>query len=247
MIIKVVSYNIHKGLSTTGLGQELESIKKLFEELQPDIIMLQEVVGEHSSNKYQVRSSPTQSQFEFLADEFWPHYAYGQNALYNKGHHGNCILSKFPIVTWENIDISTNRLEQRGLLRATVEIPSLNKELELLSTHLNLLNRSRLQQAYKITNYINENINSDNPLILCGDFNDWQSKVTSIFNYELGLKELFKEVDGDHKKSFPSFYPLLKLDRIYYKNLTPKIGKVDHSALKTRASDHLPLLGVFEL
>ncbi len=38
------------------------------------------------------------SQFAFLADEIWPHFAYGKNAIYSAGHHGNAILSKHPIL-----------------------------------------------------------------------------------------------------------------------------------------------------
>jgi len=35
-------------------------------------------------------------QHEFLAHESWLHHAYGKNSVYDSGHHGNAILSRYP-------------------------------------------------------------------------------------------------------------------------------------------------------
>jgi hypothetical protein len=45
-------------------------------------------------------------QLEFLADEVWSYRAYGKNAVYDHGHHGNAILSKMPFTYHSNHDIS---------------------------------------------------------------------------------------------------------------------------------------------
>ena len=246
MSLKVVSYNIHKGLNLSGLSKSIETIKKLLIELQPDIVMLQEVIGAHKSDKFKINNWPNQAQFEFLADEFWPHYAYGQNAVYTQGNHGNCILSKYPISKWKNIDISTNKYEKRGLLHVTINLPDKNKSVELLSTHLNLLQGSRKKQTLKIIDYIETNIDKHSSLVFCGDFNDWKNKVTSTLNERLELKEINLELHGRLLKTYPSHFPILKLDRIYYKNLKPISTKLDSSNLDLRLSDHLPILGQFE-
>ena len=65
--------------------------------LQPDVIFLQEVLGHHEVHKKRVNSWPEQSQFEYLAHELWPHFAYGKNAVYTDGHHGNAILESIPL------------------------------------------------------------------------------------------------------------------------------------------------------
>jgi hypothetical protein len=45
---------------------------------------------------------PLEPQHEFLADQMWQDHAYGRNAIYDAGEHGNAILSRFPILRWEN-------------------------------------------------------------------------------------------------------------------------------------------------
>ena len=61
--------------------------------------------------------------YEFLADSIWPQFAYGRNAVYPKGHHGNAVLSKFPIVRYENHDVSIGGPEKRGLLHCVLRVP----------------------------------------------------------------------------------------------------------------------------
>jgi endonuclease/exonuclease/phosphatase family metal-dependent hydrolase len=123
MKLRVLSYNIHKGFSMGNRRFVLDGIRQAIRETSADLVFLQEVLGEHQDHKKKYPEWRKDSQFEFLADEVWPHYAYGKNAIYTSGHHGNAILSKYPFTFFENIDISTNRVEQRGLLHGVIEIP----------------------------------------------------------------------------------------------------------------------------
>ncbi|PIS11989.1 MAG: hypothetical protein COT73_00920, partial [Bdellovibrio sp. CG10_big_fil_rev_8_21_14_0_10_47_8] len=109
MKIRVLSYNIHKGFSFSGWDFTLHTIKQALQETKADIVLLQEVVGENHQLRKAVPQWPTEAQFEFLADTVWPHYSYGKNAVFSLSHHGNAILSRFPIIKEENINISTNR------------------------------------------------------------------------------------------------------------------------------------------
>ena len=61
------------------------------------------------------------NQFEFLADSIWDHFAYGKNAIYQHGHHGNAILSEIPFNRLHNLDVSTMRISQRGILHGQLE------------------------------------------------------------------------------------------------------------------------------
>src|SRR5690348_17238860 len=101
--LKVLTYNIHKGFSTTRLRFVLHDIKTAINTLNPDLIFLQEIQGEHIKRATRIKKWPELTQFEFLAEAFWPHHAYGKNAIYKSGHHGNAILSKYPVIAWENI------------------------------------------------------------------------------------------------------------------------------------------------
>jgi endonuclease/exonuclease/phosphatase family metal-dependent hydrolase len=93
------------------------------------------------------------SQFEFLSDTLWPHFSYAQNALYDHGHHGNLILSKFPIENWENINLSTNPFEQRGMLVCKIKLPHLpDKSFYAACLHLDLLHKGRTSNMKKSEN-----------------------------------------------------------------------------------------------
>ena len=121
--LRIATFNIHKGVTSFNARLVLHEQRDLIRHLQADIVFLQEVLGAHSTHKRRFKLWPTQSQHEFLADSIWHDFAYGKNAVYPAGHHGNALLSKFPIVKWENIDISAHSSEQRGLLHCELSIP----------------------------------------------------------------------------------------------------------------------------
>mgnify|MGYP003392572165 FL=1 len=104
--LKVLTYNIHKGFSATNLRFILHEIKSSLRHINADIVFLQEVHGERTISNNRFADWPNNQQFEFLADQIWHHCAYGKNAIYKSGHHGNAILSKYPFVEWENINVS---------------------------------------------------------------------------------------------------------------------------------------------
>lgn len=247
MRFKVLTFNIHKGFSFRSSSFTLHLIKQQLRDTQADFLFLQEVLGEHAQFSRQVDAWPTESQFEFLADEVWPHFAYGKNAVYPAGHHGNALLSRFPIKFYENIDLSLHRFERRGLLHAQVEFPDSGQSLDLFNTHLNLLHRHREQQIERIFKEVSARVPSSAPLILAGDFNDWTKKASKVLAAQENLKEAHQVLHGSYARSFPSFFPLLKLDRIYFRKL--KLHSIErlHGKAWRALSDHLALLGEFEL
>lgn len=242
MALKVFSYNIHKGFNFTQRFV-LAGIRDIIRHENADVVFLQEVLGDH---KRHGRELPkwTGSQFEFLADEIWPHFAYGKNAVYTRGHHGNAILSRFPILSWENIDISNHRLERRGILHASIEYEG--QPLHLLNVHLDLTDGGRKNQFHRIRDRIRSHVPQGESLILAGDFNDWREKATKFFAEEAELQEVFWESVGAHAKSFPSFRPTFCLDRIYVRGLTI-IGATAHrGAPWSKLSDHTALSAIVE-
>jgi endonuclease/exonuclease/phosphatase family metal-dependent hydrolase len=210
--------------------------------------LLQEVVGENTKHAQKYPTWPLESQFEFLADTVWSHYSYGKNAVFSYRNHGNAILSHYPIVMNENLNISTNGREQRGLLHCVIEIPPLeNKRVHVFNTHLNLLHVDRIKQFQKIRDRFNEAVPNHEPCILGGDFNDWSEALTPLFRQHLELEEGYKKIHGHHAKTFPAGFPLLKLDRIYSRGFQTLASQVLHKPPWNQLSDHLPLLNEFEI
>ena len=233
MKLKVVTYNIHKGFSYRNKRFVLKQIKESLKQHPCDIVFLQEVVGSSGLDKHN-------SQFEFLADEIWSHYSYGKNAVIQGRHHGNAILSKYPIIYTHNLNLSLNKHELRGMIHAIIEIPQTKEQVHILCTHLSLLESHRKKQVKKINAYIKKEIPADAPLIMGGDFNDWSGKSYRLLE-GLNLKEAFIEYQGFSPKTFPSTMPLLRLDRIFTRYLIVQEAVTHDKSPWDKLSDHLPI------
>jgi len=240
MRLNVLSYNIHKGFSPLGTRFSLPNIKQAVHALHADIIFLQEVHGQHHTHAQRIRNWPHESQFEYLADTLWPHYAYGRNAVYDKGHHGNVILSKYPITFHENIDISAHWTEKRGLLHAIIQVEQ-GIEVHLICIHLGLLESFRKQQINHLCTRIRSHVPQVCPLIVAGDFNDWRQWISPVVQNQLAINDVFILKHQKPALSFPSIYPVLALDRIYARHFKVKSADTLSSKHWTTLSDHLPL------
>jgi len=247
--IRVLTYNIHKGYSSGNRRFMLDAMRQRIAETGADIVFLQEIhgVAVKSERKQKKFSYPDQPHFEYLADQSWPHYAYGRNAIYRKGDHGNAILSKFPFSSWENIDVSIFPRSSRSILHGVIEIPGKKTPLHTLCVHLGLLEQERREQLQALTDRIDSHVPHDEPLIIAGDFNDWRQRAENHLRSDLNLEELFVKLKGRHAKTFPVWAPVLSVDRIYYRGLTPVSCQRLGSGHWRDLSDHAALLGEFRL
>ena len=91
--LRIATFNIHKGVTSFNARMVLHEQRELIRRLQADIVFLQEVRGQHPRHRNLYQGA----QHEYLADSFWQDHAYGKNAVYPAGHHGNALLSKYPI------------------------------------------------------------------------------------------------------------------------------------------------------
>ncbi len=239
---KVLTYNIHKGFSTSNLRFILHDIKDSLRQIDADIVFLQEIQGERKISNRRFDDWHNNRQFEFLADQVWQHHAYGKNAIYKTGHHGNAILSKFPFIEWENIDVSTMRSASRSLLHGAVMIPGSKKKIHIICVHLGLFERERESQFSALTKRIKDYIPADEPLVIAGDFNDWRGRAENYLHHDLNVQEAFKYTHGRYARTFPSLLPMLSMDRIYYRGF--KIVACDrlYGRPWNRLSDHTPLV-----
>lgn len=234
MDLTILSYNIHKGFDFINRRFILEEIRELIRSTGADIVCLQEVLGAHTLHGKRLPSHFQESQMEFLADTIWPHYSYGKNAVYDEGHHGNCILSKFPIIEEHNCDLSLHRYEKRGMLITKVLIPEIQKTISILTSHLNLLEIHRQKQITLIGQAMKTHQLLNNPLILAGDFNDWRNSLR--VEEKLGLTAV------PALPTFPSIFPYFPLDRVFFQGFTVTSHEVLSSPALRRLSDHLPVV-----
>jgi endonuclease/exonuclease/phosphatase family metal-dependent hydrolase len=247
LTFKVLTYNIHKGFDLYNRQFVLHLIREQLRTVNVDIVFLQEIHGEHERHEARVDGWPEVSQFEFLADQIWTHYAYGRNAIYSAGHHGNAILSKYPIEEWKNISVSRWRRASRSLLHGVVRDPQTGLRLHVICVHLGLMGFAHNRQLGILMAYINENLAKDAPLVLAGDFNDWSGRLGRRLESDLALKEAFHVSHGHYARTWPSNWPLLKMDRIYYRGLKLEECQCYCGLPWKRLSDHAPLSAKFEL
>lgn len=234
--LKVLTLNIHKGFSSGNVSFTLEKIRTQLRENASNLVFLQEVVGENSKHQKSIDSWPAQNQFEFLADSVWSHFAYGKNAIYQHGHHGNAILSEIPFSTSQNIDASLSQYSKRGFLHGVLE-----NGTHTLCIHLGLFESERRQQARQLIQHIKESIPVSAPIILAGDFNDWNYKTHRLIVAELGLQEVHNTQHHRLAATFPSRIPLLAMDRIYTRGFKVTQATILKGHQWHSLTDHCPL------
>ena len=239
--IRIATYNIHKGVQGVGPRRRLEihNLGHAVEQLDADIVCLQEVRKVHRREERHFDRWPDLPQAEFLAPEGYQ-VVYRSNAYTRHGEHGNALLSRWPVLSHQHEDISDHRFEQRGLLH--VEILFHDQALHVLVVHLGLIRGSRARQVSQLQRFIEREVPSDAPLLLAGDFNDWGNNV------ERALADThLKAFKGERQATFPARLPLVQLDYVYARGLTPTAVHVPHGRIWWRMSDHLPLLADFDL
>jgi endonuclease/exonuclease/phosphatase family metal-dependent hydrolase len=245
--LRVLTYNIHKGYCSGNRRFVLEEMRHRIEDTGADLAFLQEVHGHRQRDRNASSSYPDRPHFEYVADRAWPHYAYGRNAIYRKGDHGNAILSKFPFVSWENIDVAMFPRSSRSILHGVVEMPGSSARLHVLCVHFGLLELERRGQLARLSQRIAEHVPAGEPLILAGDFNDWGRRAERHLHASLGIEELFMDLEGRHARTWPIRQPLFAMDRIYYRGIEPLSCQVLSTGEWRALSDHAALLGDFRL
>lgn len=237
--VRVLTVNTHKGFTALNRRFILPELREAVRAVSADVVFLQEVLGTHEKHAMRFQDWPKMSQYEFLADTIWTDFAYGRNAVYPDGDHGNALLSKFPITRFENLDISIAGPERRGLLHSVLQVPG-HDNFHAICVHLGLRESHRQKQLGLLCELL-DSLPADAPVVVAGDFNDWRLKGADILDRCAGMHEVFAVAQGKVAKTFPARWPVLRLDRIYVRNATSHNPQILGNKPWTHLSDHLPL------
>ena len=239
--LHIATYNIHKGFSQFNRRMMVHELRDRLRLLDPDIVFLQEVQGLHLGHSERYRDWPQQAQHEFLAGEVWSNTCYGRNVVSDHGHHGNAILSRYPILHFHNQDVTHLRFERRGLLHCAIQGTGWEQPVHCVCVHLSLFARSRRRQMNALADAIEELVPPHSPLIIAGDFNDWRNRASGLLVDRLCLTEVCAGSERRPPRSFPSAVPLLRLDRIYVRGFAIAGVEVLSGQAWSRISDHAAL------
>jgi endonuclease/exonuclease/phosphatase family metal-dependent hydrolase len=245
--LKVLTVNTHKGFTALNRRFVLHELREAVRAVAADLVFLQEVLGSHHAHSLRFANWPATPQYEFLADSIWPQFVYGRNAVYPGGHHGNALLSKWPIASHENHDVSVAGPERRGMLHCVLDVPAASRQVHAICVHLGLREDHRRQQTQLLCDLLEARIPPEAPVIVAGDFNDWRLRAHDMLVRCSGLREVCVEAHGRAARSFPARWPILRLDRIYVRNAGSHEPIVLPRRPWTHLSDHAPLAAAVDL
>ena len=263
MKIRIATYNIHKGVSSFGKRPRIVALKQALGSMQADVYFLPEVQGRHDGLAARhAAQGPSGAQYDFLAGDSL-NAAYGMNAVYDHGHHGNALLSSFPIASSRNQDVSDHAYEARGILHCVIQNDGV--DVHCYVVHLGLFAGGRRRQTDALIKAVVASAPVHAPIIIAGDFNDWGNHLSDALRTGLGVVEVFDErvpsfgmgsflrgLRGARPKiqparTFPAALPLLQLDRIYVRGFRVESAEVLHGALWAKLSDHAPIVATLRL
>jgi endonuclease/exonuclease/phosphatase family metal-dependent hydrolase len=220
--IRVLTWNVHGCVGRDGICDP-DRVARVLEAAQPDVSALQEI----DARTRAVARDP----FSYFGELFGWTTVSTRTLAAADGHYGHIVMSRWPIESLGEVDLSVGRREPRKAIFGSIAAPG--GRITIVAVHLGLLRSERRTQLARIRERLDEI--PDHPIIALGDFNDFPGRGLA----ERSLCPPLEEVPA--LATYPSRLPLLPLDRIWYsKPLELKAIATLRDA--QRVSDHLPLL-----
>jgi endonuclease/exonuclease/phosphatase family metal-dependent hydrolase len=257
--LRVATYNVHKCRGLDGRINP-ERIASILHSLNADVIAIQEILDIRDGR-------PELDQVRRIAAQLSGYsFCFGENRTLNGGPYGNLTLSRFPVTTCHNYDVTYHKRERRGCLRTDVALrrhvgadafvrprelrqrdgQQENLVLHIFNVHLGTGFIERRHQArHLLSDKLLHSRELAGPRIVVGDFNEWTRGLASRL-----MGDAFEAVNPRshlrYPRSYPGILPLLHLDHFYYdKHLALKSFKLHRSRAALVASDHLPMVAEF--
>lgn len=232
--LRFLCFNIHGGRGLDG-QRDLRRIHQLMELMDIDVGIIQEMETRPS------RGGLAQDIHKLAGPER-PYHLICPSMVEAEGWYGNLIVSRYPILRGLIHNLETHpSMEPRMAADALIQGPHGN--IRVIGTHLSLSIRERRSEArnlMRLIKAVEEEVKS--PLLLMGDLNEWQ-RPSALLRF---LNEHLTPVPC--KATFPSCFPLLRLDRVWYdaehyasQQISIRAHRLNARDIR-RLSDHLPLL-----
>lgn len=230
-MIKLASYNIHKGVGTDRRRDPLRIIEVL-NEIDADMVALQEADMRFGSREAILHPLLLDNHSNYRAV---PLDVQGDSM----GWHGNVVLVRKQADVLASDILHIPCLEPRGAVMAQVEHKGI--AITLFGMHLDLSGLWRRRQSRAIIDMAAPYC-EDGAVVLMGDMNEWRPASGCLADF------------GKHYSSAPcgkSFHargPIGSLDKIFHSGRLKRTACGVHmSAQARKASDHLPVWAEFEI
>jgi endonuclease/exonuclease/phosphatase family metal-dependent hydrolase len=224
--LTLATYNVHDCIGRDGRFNP-ERIAAVLQELDADAVALQEVHWHPGKARHLLDDFASRLGCTALA---------GPTLLHERGHYGNAVLSRLPVLNVQRIELSVPGREPRGALEAM--LGSSHGTLHLIATHLGLKPAERRLQMQRLLAHPAPRAAAH---VLLGDLNEWFLPGRPL----RWLRSRFGRTPAP--ATYPARWPLLALDRIWVEPRSLLLELRPHASPLARvASDHLPLRAVLE-
>jgi endonuclease/exonuclease/phosphatase family metal-dependent hydrolase len=236
--MRLLSYNIHKGIGGRDRRYRLERIISVIEETNPDLLCLQEV-------DHNVRRSGYHDQAAMLTDYFNAvAHLYQPNVRVRTGSYGNLVLSRWPFRSKHQISLRLGQKKPRGAQLAVIETPE--GPLHLVHWHLGLAEKERHWQVAHLLGHPLFREAAALPTMIAGDSNDWRNTLAMGPIGMYGFQQITAPIS--RFRSFPAYFAVGSLDKAFTRGrIFVRHARIVRTPLARQASDHLPLLVDFHL
>ncbi|MEH6789252.1 endonuclease/exonuclease/phosphatase family protein [Parasphingorhabdus sp.] len=224
-MLKVASYNIHKGIGTDRRRNPGRIIDVL-NEIDADIIALQEADRRFGARAAAIPEKLLEMHSDYRAIPL-------DVQIDSMGWHGNALLVRKSAEVVAHDIMHIPCLEPRGAIMGHFEIDG--RQLAVFGMHLDLSGLWRRRQAAAIVKLAQQK-EQDVPVVLMGDLNEWSAAGGCLKDFS----RAFDMVDCG--RSFHSRSPIATLDRIMHSRaIRAQAAGVHDSPSARKASDHLPV------
>lgn len=244
MRIRVVTYNIHKGIGGLDRSYRPERVRDVLAPLEPDFVLLQEV-DEGAARSRLHRQVDLLGDFLGLRHRsFFPNVRLRQG-----GHYGNAILSRFPLTETRNVDLTVRFSKRRSALHARFRVrrPASGRASRTVHVYDFHLGLSQILRRLQIRKFLASapfaHLHPRTPVILGGDFNDLWGTLGTKFLAPAGFRGPIRPIP-----TFPAWAPIWALDAIYVRGDAEILDQhAARSDLSRWASDHRPVVSDIRL
>jgi endonuclease/exonuclease/phosphatase family metal-dependent hydrolase len=236
--MRLLTYNIHKGVGGTDRRYRLERIIEVIAAEAPDLICLQEVDRNVRRSLYHDQPALLAHHLDAAA------HIYQLNVPHQEGGYGNLLMSRWHFRCHHHLCLRMGRRKPRGAQLAVVETP--HGPLHLVNWHLGLRDKERRWQAERLLCHETFQSSAHLPTLVAGDSNDWLNALDG----HAFARHQFRQVTQPAScfRTFPAFFSLMTLDKVFYRGeVAIRDARVVRTPLTRRASDHLPLVVDFDL
>lgn len=226
--LRIASYNIHRCVGCDRF-EDASRVAHVITELNCDTVGLQEVDNQPDRRHDSM-------QLDFLAKATGMTPIAGHTIVRHEGHYGNALLTRRPIVSVRQHDLSYRRREPRGALEVALDVEG--ELVRVIVMHLGLIPAERRYQVQKMLTLLHD-VPVDETVVVLGDINEWLPLGRPL----RWLHGIFGHVPAE--RSFPSWLPMFALDRVWVRPRHNLLAFETHrTAISRKASDHLPVKAI---